>query len=580
LGGERLYAVVRWVILVVLADFAIMISQVSLWPLAFDGSLLSLLLISYAIFCLLMTGALFVPPLRGLLHVGYAIDILVITLAAFLSGDSSTIFFPLYLLPLLGVAMRYGALTGLLFGFFSALCYLAASFGEGSLFAGGFGTLIMRDYLSFGLQVLALIGTPWLVSSLAAHWSQTNRQRVELSETQVIQAHQETQIIRDQMQSLFAVAASLTTTMRGEHVLDVFFREAKKLVPYTAGMALLPKERDNREQLMVATGDGLSLVDPGMTVEVQKGSAIAAGLYPPATPQFLADISKEEDLQTLTTFRSRRAACIISLLAGVHVHGLLVFAREDTTAFTQDEVNILHALAQYATVAFVNRELEADVQQDRVNLAKAEENARHWLAREIHDGLAQKLAAIVMNTEFIKRMIEHDTDAAKKELDKLGEIFKRANYDVRTLLGELKPTTLETKGLAAALREYVERLQVQREHIEFVFEAKGVSGMTLGQEAQSTLFNIVQESLNNSMKYAEPQHIWLKMLREGYRLTITIQDDGKGFDVEESKARAKARGSYGLSNLNDRAKLIGGATEIQSTPGEGTTVRVFVPLEV
>jgi signal transduction histidine kinase len=104
--------------------------------------------------------------------------------------------------------------------------------------------------------------------------------------------------------------------------------------------------------------------------------------------------------------------------------------------------------------------------------------------------------------------------------------------------------------------------------------------MTLSQEAQSTLFNIVQESLNNAMKYAEPQHIWLKLLREGYRLTITIQDDGKGFDVEESKARARARGSYGLSNLNDRAKLIGGTTEIHSTPGEGTTIRVFVPLEV
>jgi signal transduction histidine kinase len=368
--------------------------------------------------------------------------------------------------------------------------------------------------------------------------------------------------------------------MRGEHVLDVLFREAKKLVPYTAGMALLPKERDNRNHLIVATGEGLSLVDPGITVEVQQGSAIAAGLYPPANPQFLTDISQEEDLQTLTTFRSCRAACVISLLAGVHVHGLLVFAREDTTAFTQDEASIINALGQYATVAFVNRELEADVQQDRVNLAKAEESARHWLAREIHDGLAQKLAAIVMNTEFIKRMIEHDPEAAKKELDKLGEIFKRANYDVRTLLGELKPTTLETKGLAPALREYVERLQVQREHIEFVFEAKGVAGMTLSQEAQSTLFNIVQESLNNAIKYAEPQHIWLKMLREGYRLTITIQDDGKGFDVEESKARAKARGSHGLSNLNDRAKLIGGTTEIHSKPGEGATIRVFVPLEV
>jgi signal transduction histidine kinase len=116
--------------------------------------------------------------------------------------------------------------------------------------------------------------------------------------------------------------------------------------------------------------------------------------------------------------------------------------------------------------------------------------------------------------------------------------------------------------------------------VQFIFEAKGVSGMTLAKEAQGTLFNIVQESLNNALKYAEARHIWLKLERSGYRLQITIRDDGKGFNVEEGKARAKARGSYGLSNLSDRARLINGRTEIESEPGQGTTIRVHVPLEV
>jgi signal transduction histidine kinase len=170
-----------------------------------------------------------------------------------------------------------------------------------------------------------------------------------------------------------------------------------------------------------------------------------------------------------------------------------------------------------------------------------------------------------MNTEFIKRLIDQDTEAAKVEVDKINETFKRANYDVRTLLGELKPTTLEAKGLPAALQEYIERIRVVNEQIEFVFEAKGVSGMTLANEAKGTLFNIVQESINNAIKYASPKHIW---------------DDGKGFDVEESKARAKARGSYGLSNLVDRAALINGVTQINSEPGKGTKITVHVPLEV
>jgi signal transduction histidine kinase len=213
-------------------------------------------------------------------------------------------------------------------------------------------------------------------------------------------------------------------------------------------------------------------------------------------------------------------------------------------------------------------------------MATAEDHARHWLAREIHDNLAQKLAAITMNIDFLKRMMQEDPSGANAELDKIGELFKRANFDVRTLLGELKPTTLETEGLPAALEEYLKRLRTRYEEIQVLFEAKGVSGLSLDKEAKSTLFNIVQESVNNSLKYAEPKHIWVRMERAGYRLTITIQDDGKGFNVEESKAKARARGSHGLSNLEDRARMIDGVTEIVSAPGKGSTVKVTVPLEV
>jgi signal transduction histidine kinase len=113
-----------------------------------------------------------------------------------------------------------------------------------------------------------------------------------------------------------------------------------------------------------------------------------------------------------------------------------------------------------------------------------------------------------------------------------------------------------------------------------VLDTRNVTGMTLEKEARNTLFNIVQESVNNALKYAEPQNIWVTLEREGYRLTITIQDDGKGFNVEEGKSRAKARGSHGLSNLHERARLIDGVTDIVSAEGQGTTIRVTVPLEV
>jgi signal transduction histidine kinase len=274
---------------------------------------------------------------------------------------------------------------------------------------------------------------------------------------------------------------------------------------------------------------------------------------------------------------------MVSLKSGVQVYGLVIFARHTAQPFTEAQVSTLTALSYFATLALINQELLIDVRQDRVNLATAQDQARHWLAREIHDGLAQKLASITMNTEFIKRMVSHDPESAVRELDKLNETFRRANHDVRALLGELKPTTLESKGLAAALQEYVDRLREDYTNINFKFESRGAAYLPLKNEARGTLFNIAQESLTNALKYAEPRHILVRVIREEKDneddlLVITIQDDGKGFNVEEERAKARARGSYGLANLDERARLLDGRTEIMSVPGKGTRIRVFIPL--
>jgi signal transduction histidine kinase len=567
---------VRWFILIVLVLFAALVRQAPLWPLAPGEDIFLTVLLGYAGLCVLLTIALFIPQLRGVFGPAYALDILAFSLAGFFSGEPNAILFPLYIFPLVGIALRYGTLTGTLFGIFATISYVVAAFGAGSALSGE--EVATVAYMRLLLQGVVLISAPWVISTLVEQWSTNNTRRVTEARTDADQARQATELIRSQMQAIFTTATSLSSTLRGDQVLNALLREGQKLVPYTAGLALLPKH--NPGELEVAAGHNLSLVDPGVTVKIVKGSIVARSLYPPATPQLIADISQQEDVQSLTTLHTCKAACLIPLVAGVDVYGLVLFARDTSTPFSQDELNMLVALTSYATVALINDDLGREVQQDRVNIATAEEHARHWLAREIHDGLAQKLAAITMNTDFIKRLIEEDPAMAVTELDKLGDIFKRANYDVRTLLGELKPTTLETKGLPAALEEYLERLRPYNEKVQFIFEAKGVSGMTLAKEAQGTLFNIVQESLNNALKYAEARHIWLKLERSGYRLQITIRDDGKGFNVEEGKARAKARGSYGLSNLSDRARLINGRTEIESEPGQGTTIRVHVPLEV
>ncbi len=571
--GERMYVIGRWVVVAIVLLMGLLVGGVSLWPpWSFAAGLFAPLFWLYVLFSAATTGLLFAPRLQTVFEASVIADIVFLALLESSSGAASTFFLPLYILPLTAIALRHPAKYVLILGGLAGVGYIAAII---------IATLVQSiaptvpEYVAFVVQGGILVALTWLIHSLSQQWQGANNAERQFA------YKPGTVIDADQAATFSMVATTLVDSFKGETVLETLLREAHRLVPYTTGLALLPS--GNPGELEVAAGHGLSLVDPGVLVQVTQGSLTARALYPPATPQLLEDVSAVPEWQPITTLRECKAACLIPLRSGVEIFGLVLVAREGDQAFRQDEVNVLVALTHYATAALLNHELNMEVKKGRMDMVAAEEHARHWIAREVHDGLAQKLAAIVMNTEFIKRLITQqdvDTDAAVAELDKLHDIFKRANYDVRTLLGELKPTTLETRGLPAALEEYVERLRNTDTNIKYIFEARGVAGMTIAKETQSMLFNIVQESLNNARKYAQARHILLRLEREGYRFTITIRDDGKGFEVEKAKAEARARGSYGLSNLSERAKLVSGVTEIVSEPGKGTMIKVTVPLEV
>jgi signal transduction histidine kinase len=180
-----------------------------------------------------------------------------------------------------------------------------------------------------------------------------------------------------------------------------------------------------------------------------------------------------------------------------------------------------------------------------------------------------------MNVEFIKRLLERDPPRVLPELDKLGALAKHTTHEVRTMLFELRPLVLETQGLEVTLQQYLERFQGNGTQI--ILESPNVSA-NLDTKTEGTLFNIIQESINNALKYAKADHVWVRLKQSQNTLEVTIQDDGRGFDLQKVMSSYEQRGSFGLLNIEERAKLIGGMAELHSAPGAGTTVRVIVPL--
>jgi signal transduction histidine kinase len=571
LSGDRFYIAARWAMLALLALIGRLLAQQSLWPPTRAMNPILLLVWCYALFNLLATLALVFPQLSALLNLAFLFDIVFISFFTYFSHDPRDLFYPLYLLPLVSAAFRLRPSASLLTGVVAATAYILAFLLARVGPNNGTPPYDAVGLVGLLLRAAALVCIPWLTSGLAERWTTTNRLSVALAERKRQDALSEANAYRDQMRSLYEVAYTLSTTMNYQSVLDAALAESRKLVPYSCGLVLLSTGRP--DELYIAAAVGINDGDQHQHVELDTGrigQALRSG-----DPCIVEDVSSEPELRPITAIAGCHAACLVPLRAALRTYGLLLIASDRNQTFNQEQLGMITALANYAIIALHNAQLVYDLREERSKLLSKEEEVRHQLARDLHDGPAQALAAITMNVEFIKRLLDRDPPRVIPELDKLGALAKRTTHEVRTMLFELRPLALETQGLDTTLRQYLERFQGNGPQI--IIESGDVSA-SLDTKTEGTLFNIIQESINNALKYAKAEHIWVRLKQTLTTLEVTVQDDGRGFELQKVLDSYDKRGSFGLLNIEERAKLIGGTSELHSAPGQGTTVRVVVPL--
>ncbi|NWG19973.1 MAG: GAF domain-containing sensor histidine kinase [Chloroflexi bacterium] len=571
LGGDRFYNLSRWGVLALLLGLSQLISGEPLWPSAASQNPITLVIWGYLAFAVLATIALFIPRLVPLLRFSFAVDLLVFILLTLLNPDPRDVLYPLFLLPLVNAAFRLHSSASLLTGLMTAIAYMAAYLvarigpDNGSIPDDPLG------YVGLLLRAIVLVFIPWITGGLAERWSASNRLSVALAEEKANQALREANAYRDQTRGLYEVAYTLATTHNYQNVLEVALAESQKLAPYTCGIVLL--STGHPDELFVAASRGLDEVDRTKTISISRG-ALGQALRSP-DPMRINDVHREPELAELTSLQRCQTACLLPLRSGLNTYGVMLFASEQSGAFGNEDVGKLAALASYALVALQNAQLIFDLQQERTKLLSKEEEVRHQLARDLHDGPAQALAAITMNVEFIKRLLERDPGRVLPELDKLGQLAKRTTHEVRTMLFELRPLALETQGLDVTLQQYLERFQGNATDI--ILEAEGITAQ-LDTKVEGTLFNIIQEAINNALKHARAKHIWVRLRQTPTTLETIVEDDGRGFDLQKVRASYEKRGSFGLMNIEERASLMGGVAEVSSEPGKGTVWKVIVPL--
>ena len=218
------------------------------------------------------------------------------------------------------------------------------------------------------------------------------------------------------------------------------------------------------------------------------------------------------------------------------------------------------------------REHSIQLQELSRRVLAAQETERRRVAIELHDELAQALTAIKINLQSHNRF----TSQSSAEIDAENiTIVENALQQVRRLALALRPSMLDDLGLVSALRWIAQQTEARSHLVVRVRTAKLPT--RLSPEIETAGFRIVQAALNNVLRHANAQQVEIELHIEADSLTLCVQDDGCGFDLPAMRAHALAGGSIGILGMQERATLIGGQLDIESTAGQGTRIRLRCP---
>ena len=388
----------------------------------------------------------------------------------------------------------------------------------------------------------------------------------------------------ERLRAIYELTSTMTATLSYRRVLD----SALDLGYMALNPNPDPDEPDSDERLVSAVllfkdhelqiGSARRFTTADMRVNLQGEEGILKKILDGGEAILTQDIGYDPELGRIIALRSCSSAYCFPLRSGFNVYGAMLFAHPDPSYFTKERCGLLDIIGRQAVIAVQNARLYQDLIEEKERMVEVQEEARKKLARDLHDGPTQSVAAMAMRINLARRMMTKNVDQAADELVKVEELAHRTTKEIRHMLFTLRPLILESQGLNAALEAMAEKLrETFTQNVLINVDEKILEDVEMGK--QGVIFYIIEEATNNARKHANAAHVWVRLrpFEAGIAL-LEIEDDGLGFDVAEVNKSYDKRGSLGMVNLRERSELVNGLLNIDSAPGKGTRIQVYIPL--
>lgn len=385
---------------------------------------------------------------------------------------------------------------------------------------------------------------------------------------------------RHQLQVLGRISSAVSSPRELDQVLQVALDNVLELIDGSIGGILVTEEDGLRYRVQ------RGLPAPEIAeLKIKLGEGIAGRVAEEARP--LVGTGEEARLQPdflgtggIGTFIS------IPLMARDRVVGVLNAACSRRRSFGEEEFFLLRSIGYYLGTVIEQARLNERLAKAREryqallqHALTAQEQERRRIARELHDETSQAITSLTLSLQALLEMAEGRGIGDAEFLQRLKKAHAYAVYagnEVVKLMKELRPTLLDELGLAAAIQHYAKETLLPK-GIEVAMEQRGEGGR-LPSEVEITLYRIAQGAIGNILEHSGAKRARIVLEFRPGECLLTIEDDGRGFDVTKiTRVEPSGRGA-GLFTMKERVSLVGGSCQVDSQPGKGTRVSVRVPI--